>query len=309
MLRRVRCQPLYVSFALMGACGSASADAIHTPLFGDSSTAVAPVNDAGAGDDAGAVQLASAVRPIATSAATTSIESPRSPLRDEGPFVALPVPGFRNAVVSVPTGATSPRPILVAMHGNFDRPEWQCETWREISDSFPFILCPRGVLRRDAPNQDRWEYAYPGLTERELLAGLSALRERYPNYIAPGPVLFAGFSLGAIMGLGILLRHPAEFGPIVLVEGGNEHWTAATVRNLTSRDDTGASTLRILFACSQTDCTTKSNVASHVVVRAGGTARVVSGSKVGHTYDGPVAAAIKREWAWLIAGDPRWHQD
>ena len=56
----------------------------------------------------------------------------RPPPLDGERLIALEVPGFASAVVSVPLGARAPRPILVATHGNFDRPEWQCMVWGEI---------------------------------------------------------------------------------------------------------------------------------------------------------------------------------
>jgi predicted esterase len=224
-------------------------------------------------------------------------------------FVQLPVKGFREAIVSVPIGVSKPRPILIALHGNFDRPEWQCETWRDITKGYPFILCPRGIPRRDVPAKlDRWEYSSMVQTDRELEAGISALREQFADYLAPGPILFAGFSLGAILGVGILKRHPGQYGPIVFSEGGNEGWTSATVKKLMPQDsDAGASIpLRFLYACGQADCVTKSKATSKIIERSGGQARVVSGGNVGHMYDGPVAHAIAREWAWLIQSDSRW---
>jgi predicted esterase len=203
--------------------------------------------------------------------------------------------GFRDAIVAVPLGARQLRPILVALHGNFDRPEWQCETWRDITKAYPFILCPRGIPRRDVPAKwDRWEYSSTDKTDHELEAGLAALREHFAEYIAPGPVLFTGFSLGAILGVGILKRHPGQFGPVVFTEGGNEGWSASTVP------------LRVLFACGQADCIPKSKATGKIIERSGGEAQVVSGGNVGHMYDGPVAEAVARKWEWLIAGDERW---
>ncbi len=199
--------------------------------------------------------------------------------------------------------------MLVALHGNFDRPEWQCETWRDITQGYPFILCPRGILRRDVPAKlDRWEYSSMDQTDRELEAGLAALRKQFSQYFAPGSILFTGFSLGAILGVGILKRHPGQYGPVVFSEGGNENWSVATVRKIAPIDDDAGSThaLRMLYACGQTDCVAKSKATSKIIERAGGEARVVSGGNVGHLYDGPVAAAIAREWQWLIQGDSRW---
>src|SRR5205823_5127523 len=70
------------------------------------------------------------------------------------PLVSLAVPGFSNAIVSVPIGTKRPMPLLLATHGNYDRPEWQCETWRQIIGDAGFVLCPRGVRRPDSPGAD-----------------------------------------------------------------------------------------------------------------------------------------------------------
>src|SRR5664280_625056 len=233
----------------------------------------------------------------------------RAPLGAAGHYIPLSVVGFRDAIVAVPLGARQSRPVLVALHGNFDRPEWQCETWRAITKAYPFILCPRGIPRRDVPAKwDRWEYSSTDKTDHELEAGLAALRERFAEYIAPGPVLFTGFSLGAILGVGILKRHPGQYGPVVFTEGGNEGWSASTVRKIMPQDqDAGAATtLRVLFACGQADCIPKSKATSKIIERSGGETQVVSGGNVGHMYDGPVAEAIATKWGWLIAGDERW---
>src|SRR5690606_15835456 len=105
-----------------------------------------------------------------------------------------------DAIVSLPLGATEKRPVVVALHGNYDRPEWQCEIWRGITGGFAFVLCPRGIPRAGAPkSEDRWEYAGVDKTEKELVAGLEALAKRYPSWVDEGPVLFTGFSLGAIL--------------------------------------------------------------------------------------------------------------
>src|SRR5258706_14924829 len=55
--------------------------------------------------------------------AARSLESPT-------PYIALAIPGYADAVVSVPTGATTPSPVVVVAHGIDDRPEGQCDIWR-----------------------------------------------------------------------------------------------------------------------------------------------------------------------------------
>jgi poly(3-hydroxybutyrate) depolymerase len=212
------------------------------------------------------------------------------------------VEGYREASLHVPRGAVNPRPVLVALHGNFDRPEWQCDVWRGITRGYPFILCPRGIPRRDAPaNLDRWEYGNADTMERELEAGLAALSARYGAHVDPGPVIYTGFSLGGIMGVRVLRRKSGRFPIAVLTEGGFESWTPAFARSF--KEGGGQ---RILFACGQVDCMLRSKTSVAALTKAGVEAKTVSGGKVGHRYDGPVADAIAAEWAWLVASDPRW---
>ena len=59
-------------------------------------------------------------------------------------FERLDLPCGYVAFVSVPLGATSARPIMVAAHGAGDRSEWACGAWRGVTDAFPFIVCPQG---------------------------------------------------------------------------------------------------------------------------------------------------------------------
>jgi hypothetical protein len=229
------------------------------------------------------------------------------PLADAAPALApleetllsLAVAGFRDAIVSVPTGATEPRPVVVALHGNFDRPEWQCEVMREISDAYAFVLCPRGIRRTDVPKSwDRWEYGALQTVKQELAAGLAALGERFAGYVAEGPVVFTGFSLGAILGRPIVRDDPARFPRVVFTEGGSDGWDFQRFKQ--------GGGLRVLFACAQAGCPQNRRAVARQAERFGVEVRVADGGNAGHTYDGPVARAIKAEWAWLVEGDARW---
>src|SRR5688572_30141671 len=108
------------------------------------------------------------------SAASASVEPPPPelpPALSGEPLQELLVPGFGAAVVSVPVGTRTPRPVVLALHGNYDRPEWQCEVWRDITGGFPWVLCPRGVPRGDAPKSaDRWTYTTAAKVTEEVRA-------------------------------------------------------------------------------------------------------------------------------------------
>jgi predicted esterase len=219
-----------------------------------------------------------------------------------GPPVAnLEVPGFSAAVVALPVGATAPRPVVVALHGNFDRPDWQCGVWAPIVAARAFVLCPRGVARRDVPKDwDRWEYASAKAVAKELDAALAALRQRYPDYVDPGPALFIGFSLGAIYGVSLVQKAPERFPRAVMIEGGLGAWSAAAAKRYVS-----AGGQRLLLACGQPDCMARVKTLGPALERAGLPTRTGGSPRAGHTYDGPVAEVVATNWDWLVEGDPR----
>ncbi|WP_437984146.1 hypothetical protein [Sorangium sp. So ce117] len=240
----------------------------------------------------------------AAAAGDAAAAAPRAaPLRADAPFVELPVEGFPSAVVSVPNGATARRPVLIASHGNYDRPEWQCQVWRDIVGDGVFVLCPRGVARPDSPSASdvRFTYESNARLEQEIDAGLAALRARFPEHVDPGAVLYTGFSLGAIMGSAIAARRAALFPRLVLVEGGHDKWTPATAKAFA---DGGGQ--RVLFVCAQAGCGGAAAAAAARLEKAGVLARVARSKEAGHRYDGPVAEETRRALDWLIDGDPRW---
>lgn len=241
---------------------------------------------------AAASSVTGAVPPIpsAVPAAPAALSSPSE-------LVGLAVPGFRDAVVSLPLGATTPRPIALALHGNFDRPEWQCEVWRRITRGEVFVLCPRGIPRSDVPKDlDRWEWGSLAKTKAELVAALAALRARYPEHVKNAPVIFTGFSLGAILGARLIQDPELDIGAAVLTEGGYQGWTLTKVKGLKPR------LRRVLFACGQSECRNAYRYQlDGLFQKAELPAAVVADVKAGHTYDDPVAALIQSEWPQLMA--------
>lgn len=138
------------------------------------------------------------------------------PLRDARWLEPLDLGDGDSAVVSVPLGAREPRPLVVAVHGAHDRPEWACGGWRLGLAEYPFIACPRG----SAVSRDKYAWASSLAIERVALKAVSRVRERFGEYVAPAPHVYAGFSQGAIYAEPILLRHAALFPTAILAEGG-----------------------------------------------------------------------------------------
>jgi hypothetical protein len=234
--------------------------------------------------------------PVATEeAGTPSPHRQSSPLDGER-TQTLAVPGFGDAVVLVPIGSTTPRGLVVALHGNFDRPEWACESWRHVAGPGPFVLCLRVVLRSDSPPGDpRYSYAGAPAAERELAAAVAAFKARFGPHLADQPPVYAGFSLGAIVGISIAPTQ--SVGRVALVEGGQTGWTDAAAKRFRQRGGE-----RVLFVCSQPGCLADSNRAASTLRRAGAEATVVDGGNHGHRYDGPIADATQTRWAWLVSG-------
>jgi hypothetical protein len=161
-----------------------------------------------------------------------------SGIDDAAPPVALPpapdpprrpapleVPGFRGASHVGPVGAGSwPQPVTIVLHGNFDRPEWECATWAPVAAWRGFVLCPRGVPTPFAsPREDRWTYRGGAAgVRREIAAAVAALEERYPGRVTREGTVLAGFSLGAILAPRIATDSPGVYPYLFLVEGGED---------------------------------------------------------------------------------------
>jgi predicted esterase len=134
------------------------------------------------------------------------------------------VPGFEAASHVGPSGEVAwPRPVVVVLHGNFDRPEWECDVWASAASFHGFVLCPRGVRTPWATlREDRWTYKGAARVEAEIEAGLAALEARYPGRVTRQGMVLAGFSLGAILAPGLVESSPGKYAHLFLVEGGVE---------------------------------------------------------------------------------------
>lgn len=211
-------------------------------------------------------------------------------------IVQLEVEGFRPAVAVVPPPSDMKRPLIVALHGNYDRPEWQCGVWTHIAGPDVFVLCPRGVPRTDAPRDaERWTWDGLAKTRKEVDAALAALDARYSGKIEERAAILVGFSLGATMAARIGSESPERFSRLVLVEGGESVWSLPVARRFVKAGGT-----RILAACGQAACFPRFRALTRAFESAQLPFRVVGTSKVGHTYDGEVATAVGANWPWFI---------
>jgi hypothetical protein len=228
--------------------------------------------------------------------------APLEPLESTPAIVPLGVPGMPEAVLSVPIGATGPRPVVVATHGLWDFPEGLCDNWRWIVGNRAWVLCPRGEMRPDKTFRYR---SGPALA-REIDEGVRALEERYPGYVDPGPRLYTGFSLGAILGAWIIKHDPEHYPRAILTEGGEDKFDAASAAAYARGGGQ-----RVLFACGLAFRVAGATRAAKVLEHAGVPSRVVLGKlpdagQFIHWYNGPVAEETREQLPWLLEGDGRW---
>jgi hypothetical protein len=136
--------------------------------------------------------------------------------------------------------------------------------------------------------------------DKELLASMAALKQKYGKYVADNWV-YAGFSRGAFLGASIVARHPDKFHRAILIEGGQSAWNDANAATFTARGGK-----RVLFACGQASCLEESNPAATLLKNHKADTRVVIGQGEGHGYKRQVKEQLKANFDWVVEGDPAW---
>ena len=140
--------------------------------------------------------------------------------------------------------------------------------------------------------------------EREVSAGLSALKARYGAYVADSAPVYAGFSRGAFLGAQLVARRPERFRRVVLIEGGQTPWQ----RDAAAAFARGGGE-RVLFVCGQPSCVDESEPAAAVLRGERVSTRVVHGVGEGHGYQKQVKEELRRSFTWVIEGQPGWAAD
>lgn len=198
------------------------------------------------------------------------------------------------ARVSMPLGATEPRPWMIALHGAGDRAEWACAAWHEVTAAYPFIVCPHG---------DRSGYYYdaPNDTTAAITTSIGALREELPDRVVRGdaPIL-AGFSMGATEAV-ILVRTTTLPTPpvLVLIEGAYDlvvqegMFPALKKKGVT----------KVLLACTTAGGCPKTYAEAQTrAEKAGLDAKFLQAGRKDHGMYPEVTEALAREWPWLTSG-------
>jgi predicted esterase len=198
-----------------------------------------------------------------------------------------------TAFVAPPVGATAPRPLVVAVHGAGDRPEWSCGGWRLASLTNAFVVCPQG-----SPTTPRtFAWASPQLLSERVEAAVAAARAKFGEYVESGPMIFAGFSQGATFAEPFLRQNAARFPIAILAEGGY-----ATARSPSfARAFRAAGGRRVVLVCGNPNCFSSAVTAKKVLETAGVEALVVGDAKAGHNLNERMQKALQAAWPELSA--------
>jgi len=218
----------------------------------------------------------------------------------EPALVALKVDGFEPAVVAMPGGPQRRRPLLIAAHGAGGVPEDDCALWAEIVAGRGVVVCPRGVALR-AHSNDAFYFPNHHHLERELEAILRSVHGALSELVDEGPIVYAGYSQGGIMGALVARQHPSLLTRLVLVEGGALEWDVPTANKF--RRGGGE---RVLLVCGQRGCARAAERAKGWLEHAGIAARSEHVEGAGHTTFGPVAERLRATFDWVVEGDARW---
>ena len=197
---------------------------------------------------------------------------------------------------AVPLGAQRPRPLLLAIHGAFDRPAWPCGSYRGATHGRSFILCPGGVP--SAPSG--FTLGEPHDTALELRAAITALKARFTKHLARGPVVLAALGPGVDHALALALEEPSFFSHLVLVNGSVARLTPAFATRFGQ-----AGGKRVLCVCSAGSCDADSDLRVQSLRPAGVEARLIVAER-GQGLDAAVVETLERQWAWLVSSDSRW---
>ncbi len=249
-------------------------------------------------DDAAASATAASAALSAGAAPLPSSRSVLPPLVGVAWIEHLDLEDGHEAYITPPIGTREPRPLIVAVHGAGDRAEWSCGGWRMVASEYAFVVCPQG-LKMDAMRFG-WDSAET-IRKRVRLA-IAAARARFGEYIAPGPIVFVGFSQGATLAAPTLLDPEQPFPAIALAEGGyNVIQNPATLKRLA---DQGVQ--RVLLACGTPGCFTTMKASVPHFERAGLGVLIGGDPVAGHNLNGEMQAGLQRVWPAFVADLPNW---
>lgn len=207
----------------------------------------------------------------------------------------LAVKGFGPAMVALPLGATSARPVVVVLHGAGDKAEWQCGSFRGVLGAHSFLLCPRG----QSAGGGLQGWGSFDESAAELRAGLAALKARYGSHLAKGSVALIGYGEGAAIAADLARQEPSFFSRVALVNGDPVAFSPSATKIFAERGGK-----RVLFFCTNVECDNRGTERALLLTRLDVQAKSVQ-REVGPYLDQRFTDALQGDMPWLFEGDAR----
>ena len=224
------------------------------------------------------------VLPVALLMLSAVTASPPEP----GPLWSVAIPGHGRAVF-VPPSAPGVVPLIIAIHGSWDRPEWICEMLDRALQGDAGILCLRGVLRKDRPRDGpRWTVGNEATTRLEIASALDVVKARWGDRVVTSRPFLSGFSLGAGMAVTLARKDPEKWSGLLLVEGGMGAGVAGRV----------PATVPLALGCGTRGCAGKS---AAICRKRRGPCLAETDLRYGHSYNPPFEVSGARLFRWLFA--------
>lgn len=237
--------------------------------------------------------------PAASSAPPIASAEPPPRLADHPPIEPLLDAGKDVGVVSIPGGATGKRPLVVALHGGADKPEWACNEWRGVTEGHAFVVCPRG---KGPPAGLFW--SDPKETLAAIDRAVAAVVREHGAWIAEGDRTLVGFSIGAAQAVHVVGMRPGEYPRVALSEGAYDLVDDAAFAPRLAK----AGVRRVLFSCTTVGrCGTAYRGALPRLAKAGIEARVNLAGNLGHGLYVAAIQSLERDWGWFVGGAPSWN--
>jgi pimeloyl-ACP methyl ester carboxylesterase len=205
----------------------------------------------------------------------------------------------RLGVVSVPTTAREPRPIMIALHGGSEKPEVACDAWRLIVDAYAFVVCPRGFGGNDA----RLGWRTPGDTQERIMRAVNATKKMFGASIKDTPTfILAGFSMGATQVAHVARTTPQLYRRIVI---GDAAYDPQPTFTFAQKWIAGGGE-RALFLCTTSGCEPSMRNAAKRVSTEHAPARLNIAATQKHGLSVEAGKSLRRDWPWITEGTPGW---
>jgi pimeloyl-ACP methyl ester carboxylesterase len=251
-------------------------------------------SDARPGDAVSAAPDSTALDAAAPDASTT-----RAPLAGYPWQIELgDPPKTKLGFLSVPLGAREPRPLVIALHGGADRPDWACNEWRAITSGYPFIVCPRGPGGSEAS----LAWSSPADTKTRIERAVAATRAMFETWLEDAPIVLVGFSMGATQTALLAKGDPKTYPRVVLSESAYAPEAAMAFAEPWAKG--GGE--RAIFSCTTVGCeATYRRAARNVAAQRVPVRLNIAGTNEHGMWD-EVLRSMRRDWPWLVEGAIGW---